>query len=212
MNAAEESFFHPATPATPPATQPRSLPNPPSTSFAPFEEPVEEPIPITRREYYPLVHKTLKEVFKLSAFRPQQLVAISAAMEGRDVLVLFPTGSGKSLTFQLPAVCQEGVTVVVSPLLALMHDQVHSLRKLGIAADQMSGNLTEATRAEVRQRLWSRDKPKLLYVTPEQLQKSGWMKSTLDRLYGDGQLQRFVVDEAHCITDWGRRFRDSVRL
>lgn len=197
-------------PATAPTTQPWTSHATSEPSASVSSDVVTEPETLTQHADYPLVAKTLKEVFKLSDFRAKQLPAIIAEMERRDILVLFPTGSGKSLTFQLPAVCQEGVTVVVGPLISLMRDQVTALRALNIEAEQLSGTLDAAARERVRQRLRSRNKPKLLYVTPEQLQMSSWMKTTMQWLYDNKQLRRFVIDEAHCLTDWGRRFRECV--
>ena len=162
--------------------------------------------------YYPEVKQRLGETFGLRAFRKNQLEAIIAAMSGRDVFVLMPTGGGKSLCYQLPAICTtgktRGVTVVISPLLALMKDQVDSLIRKNV--DALLSN--SETFGEDRQRLVVNDKkPNLWYLTPEKLKDSGRVNEILSNLYHSESLARFVVDEAHCISTWGQDFREAVR-
>ena len=205
------------TPATPPASQrgsravsvTRETTNsgpPPANPIVPDSRDLKE------KPYYPKVKEILTSVFRLHSFRALQLKAICTAMDGGDVFVLFPTGSGKSLTFQLPAVCQDGLTVVVSPLKSLIMDQQRALKQLGSDVEVLLGEMPDADKARVWQRLRNGTPPKLLYLTPEMLQISGAMENALTRLRNNGQLKRFVIDEAHLITDWGLTFRDSVWL
>ncbi|XP_058117290.1 ATP-dependent DNA helicase Q1-like [Anopheles ziemanni] len=159
--------------------------------------------------------ETLKEVFGLSVFRPQQLQTINALMSGNDVLLLAPTGGGKSLCFQLPAVISEGVTVVISPLISLMEDQVWSLQKLGIEARMLSSSSEKADINEIHKILSSvKQKPslKLLYITPERMAKSKRFMTALQKCYDHGHLDRFAIDEVHCCSQWGHDFRPDYKF
>ena len=148
----------------------------------------------------------LRRVFHLPSFRPSQRDVVDAVLAGRDVFVLMPTGGGKSLCYQLPAVVSAGLTVVVSPLLSLVQDQVAALLAApcgGVPAASLSSALPESARRAVLRELDARAPTlKLLYVTPEQLVKNQGLVDRLASLDAAGRLARIVVDEAHCVSAW----------
>jgi len=152
-------------------------------------------------------HALLQSVFGFPGFRPGQEEIVDAVLAGQNTLAIMPTGGGKSLCFQLPALCRDGVTVVISPLIALMRDQVRALRAAGVEAGALTSGNTDAETEAVFAAL-DQGRLKLLYMAPERL-ASGATLAMLRRI----NCTMIAVDEAHCVSQWGHDFRpDYLRI
>lgn len=154
----------------------------------------------------------LRTVFKMKSFRTNQKEIIQACMSGKDVFVLMPTGGGKSICYQLPALASDGVTIVVSPLLSLVQDQVRNLLRKNVLALPINSSLTARERALVFEALSAEDMVcKIFYVTPELVAQSSLFHTALSGLIRRNRLKRFVIDEAHCVSQWGHDFRPDYK-
>ncbi|KAI9479035.1 P-loop containing nucleoside triphosphate hydrolase protein [Coemansia mojavensis] len=177
-------------------------------------------------EWSSQAHMLLKNVFKLQDFRDNQEAIINATLDGRDVIVIMPTGGGKSLCYQLPALVSPGLTLVISPLIALMDDQVMQLKELDIAAEAFTSEsknpneiknlLREMAGGTKKRRVdaagtASPTSLKLLYVSPEKIVTGKQLLGLIEKIHAAGKLSRIVVDEAHCASEYGNDFRPDYK-
>ncbi|XP_047451887.1 Bloom syndrome protein homolog isoform X2 [Mugil cephalus] len=196
-------------------TTPASVPKPSKTMCSPeptFKNPAHDRFRGFNFPHTQEMMKIFHKRFGLHQFRFNQLEAINATILGEDTFVLMPTGGGKSLCYQLPACISPGVSVVISPLKSLIVDQIQKLTTLDIPATSLSGDRSDSEAGRIYMQL-SRKEPiiKLLYVTPEKVSASNKLISAMQNLYERRLLARFVIDEAHCVSQWGHDFRPDYK-
>lgn len=163
--------------------------------------------------WYSKLISTLKNVFKITELRPFQLQTMNATLSKEDTILIMPTGGGKSLCYQLPALLDKGITLVVSPLLSLMEDQVIALKELNIDAGMFHANSDKAETNRLMQAMTDKNaQVKLIYATPEKLAKSKRFMSKLQKSYEMGLLARIAIDEVHCCSQWGHDFRPDYKF
>nr|XP_009670182.1 PREDICTED: ATP-dependent DNA helicase Q1 [Struthio camelus australis]XP_009670183.1 PREDICTED: ATP-dependent DNA helicase Q1 [Struthio camelus australis]XP_009670184.1 PREDICTED: ATP-dependent DNA helicase Q1 [Struthio camelus australis]XP_009670185.1 PREDICTED: ATP-dependent DNA helicase Q1 [Struthio camelus australis] len=162
--------------------------------------------------WYEKIKTALQNKFKLQKFRSLQLETVNAAMAGKDIFLVMPTGGGKSLCYQLPAVCSDGFTLVICPLISLMEDQLMVLEQLGISATLLNASSSKEHVKWVHAEMLNKNSQlKLIYVTPEKIAKSKMFMSKLEKAYQAGCLARVAVDEVHCCSQWGHDFRPDYK-
>lgn len=164
-------------------------------------------------EWSEVMNGTCRNVFGINSYRPLQLEAINVTLQGMDCLLVLPTGAGKSLCYQLPAVISNGLTLVISPLVSLMQDQVMRLTELGVNAEMLNADSSKDTVTNVMAAMVKPgSKLRLLYVTPEKLAKSKRFMNKLEKSYEVGILKRIAIDEVHCCSHWGHDFRPDYKF
>lgn len=159
------------------------------------------------------IEKANTEIFKNPGFRENQKEVINAVLSGKDAFVCMPTGGGKSLTFQLPSVLNEGITLVIMPLVSLIYDQMNFLQSIGVKVRVFNSSQSATEQDTIYDEILRDKDIKMVFLTPEKLAQSEKMINFLRKLYENNQIKLLAIDEAHCVSQWGRDFRaDYIKL